>query len=102
MIRPPPRSTLVPFTTLFRSSNIIGSVLGSLGSACVWASIGPQAVVVVQRANRHLASSANSYTRSEDHTSELQSPCNIVCRLLLEKKTRSSTSTLWHSRVSHT
>src|SRR5256885_16311947 len=43
-------------------SNIIGSVLGSLGSACVWASIGPQAVVVVQRANRHPASSANSYT----------------------------------------
>src|ERR1039457_131522 len=64
MIRRPPRSTLFPYTTLFRSSCGLGRHRG-LGR-------------VVGLPHRH--------HRSEEHTSELQSPCNIVCRLLLEKK----------------
>src|ERR1039457_7516803 len=66
MIRRPPRSTLFPYTTLFRSVLI-------LTTCSFWMS----------RKNR-----ASIFTRSEEHTSELQSPCNLVCRLLLEKKTQ--------------
>src|SRR5256885_10291832 len=69
MIRRPPRSTLFPYTTLFRSVVVeqacwiggLGFVMAALASAVLLA-------------------------RSEEHTSELQSPCNLVCRLLLEKK----------------
>src|SRR5256885_7893936 len=67
MIRRPPRSTLFPYTTLFRSSG------------------GP-----IRRPDLPIRTSAGRsrrmYGRSEEHTSELQSPCNLVCRLLLEKK----------------
>src|SRR5256885_3592445 len=70
MIRRPPRSTLFPYTTLFRSST---------NSLYVRAASSGFHVLL-----------ALSYTsmsdRSEEHTSELQSPCNLVCRLLLEKK----------------
>src|SRR5256885_9183235 len=69
MIRRPPRSTLFPYTTLFRSGAGIGAGLGMpVLSVYGWQTDGsdPQ--------------------RSEEHTSELQSPCNLVCRLLLEKK----------------
>src|SRR5256885_3506032 len=66
MIRRPPRSTLFPYTTLFRSH--------STSRACRAAR---------RRPRRRLLSRA---ARSEEHTSELQSPCNLVCRLLLEKK----------------
>src|SRR5256885_13096801 len=69
MIRRPPRSTLFPYTTLFRS---VGS------RSCLDALIGG-AVVFVNHAEP-------LRQRSEEHTSELQSPCNLVCRLLLEKK----------------
>src|SRR5256885_7833464 len=70
MIRRPPRSTLFPYTTLFRSSG-----RARIGRAeCVGGS-GPAA---------HRAALLGA--RSEEHTSELQSPCNLVCRLLLEKK----------------
>src|SRR5256885_12499481 len=68
MIRRPPRSTLFPYTTLFRSR---GKILPSrLSGMCA----------------RHQRQLAHSRERSEEHTSELQSPCNLVCRLLLEKK----------------
>src|SRR5256885_2805400 len=98
MIRRPPRSTLFPYTTLFRSRFIvilvllmsivvIGLVVMSVlffyhlvvcpGSVPILASAaGPNA--------RH--STTPRAGRSEEHTSELQSPCNLVCRLLLEKK----------------
>src|ERR1039457_5328557 len=66
MIRRPPRSTLFPYTTLFRS--ITGGDLK-----------------IVDCVPEHLG--ALVAKRSEEHTSELQSPCNLVCRLLLEKKT---------------
>src|SRR2546426_8869185 len=72
MIRRPPRSTLFPYTTLFRSPGAYQ--LSALGRAltALYAAGG-----VTARANMR---------RSEEHTSELQSPCNLVCRLLLEKK----------------
>src|SRR2546426_7111016 len=82
MIRRPPRSTLFPYTTLFRSGREDAGALGFL-TAC---GISPNA------ARRDVAladwSSAGQRLegRSEEHTSELQSPCNLVCRLLLEKK----------------
>src|SRR2546426_8402895 len=69
MIRRPPRSTLFPYTTLFRSQRPgVGDVEPKRGGAC------------------RDGGRAEEMTRSEEHTSELQSPCNLVCRLLLEKK----------------
>src|SRR2546426_9227608 len=81
MIRRPPRSTLFPYTTLFRSSS--GSTSwGSPGSLP-----GPMSRTWPPTACcRNWASSGFARARSEEHTSELQSPCNLVCRLLLEKK----------------
>src|SRR5256885_11476534 len=73
MIRRPPRSTLFPYTTLFRSISLAGS--GGRVSAGRW----------TFRTNPSPSSVAD-FARSEEHTSELQSPCNLVCRLLLEKK----------------
>src|SRR5256885_2768002 len=70
MIRRPPRSTLFPYTTLFRST--IRS--GRSPSTASWA---PATT---------FRKSGPPRLRSEEHTSELQSPCNLVCRLLLEKK----------------
>src|SRR5256885_13030472 len=68
MIRRPPRSTLFPYTTLFRS--IMKSKISNIRDG----------VATRLREARELLG------RSEEHTSELQSPCNLVCRLLLEKK----------------
>src|SRR5256885_12665973 len=85
MIRRPPRSTLFPYTTLFRSLGMAHAVQQA----------------PAQRALAHAAAAAFLHEgaeglglggvdlvldRSEEHTSELQSPCNLVCRLLLEKK----------------
>src|SRR3989454_2371254 len=72
MIRRPPRSTLFPYTTLFRSRVRDGRVRRATGDR---ASRGPALVLELRLG-----------ARSEEHTSELQSPCNLVCRLLLEKK----------------
>src|SRR2546426_8617780 len=90
MIRRPPRSTLFPYTTLFRSAldflkhrfidiySLVGfRVIGFLDSPGLGA-------------NRPRHQSRN--WRSEEHTSELQSPCNLVCRLLLEKKKKNKSS----------
>src|SRR2546426_4866527 len=84
MIRRPPRSTLFPYTTLFRSPHVamedreqvpdrllVGPMRRRLGEQHPVDDLVPQSVV---------------RQRSEEHTSELQSPCNLVCRLLLEKK----------------
>src|SRR5256885_13219272 len=84
MIRRPPRSTLFPYTTLFRSPSTCCS--GGLP----WS--GTQPGVPFASTERTSTSPSASRlkmrygTRSEEHTSELQSPCNLVCRLLLEKK----------------
>src|SRR2546426_3437466 len=77
MIRRPPRSTLFPYTTLFRSHVVRRRCPpwipppGPASGSPWWTTSAP---------------CAKAATRSEEHTSELQSPCNLVCRLLLEKK----------------
>src|SRR5256885_11312348 len=75
MIRRPPRSTLFPYTTLFRSRRLESRVLEDVRHQ-----LGLDALAGHQL--QHL----QALLRSEEHTSELQSPCNLVCRLLLEKK----------------
>src|SRR5256885_11493363 len=92
MIRRPPRSTLFPYTTLFRSvKNSGGSACQLPGSARLKREMSePASQLLIWRTTRASAASmawrASSSGRSEEHTSELQSPCNLVCRLLLEKK----------------
>src|SRR2546430_11221614 len=71
MIRRPPRSTLFPYTTLFRSRRDAGCLRG------------PSARIPLPRKSRPIRRAPH---RSEEHTSELQSQSNLVCRLLLEKK----------------
>src|SRR5256885_9872243 len=90
MIRRPPRSTLFPYTTLFRSVHDpvrrYERVLDHdvLAAAPAHARREPRVEDLVVRARQQ--EPAHSVGRSEEHTSELQSPCNLVCRLLLEKK----------------
>src|SRR2546426_9157145 len=95
MIRRPPRSTLFPYTTLFRSRR--GRAPGGVARhdhgrrLAAGEPIGPQAVRVA----------GGAILRSEEHTSELQSPCNLVCRLLLEKKKKTVISNR-HTTVNST
>src|SRR5256885_8962376 len=79
MIRRPPRSTLFPYTTLFRSRTSIRSLKVRFTNNFGY-------YIEVTKANLHLVPADYTRRRSEEHTSELQSPCNLVCRLLLEKK----------------
>src|SRR5256885_11817195 len=72
MIRRPPRSTLFPYTTLFRS----------FPDPVVHQRVHAGPAILREHAEQE-------HSRSEEHTSELQSPCNLVCRLLLEKKKNS-------------
>src|SRR2546426_8320718 len=84
MIRRPPRSTLFPYTTLFRSTAAAGALL----------EVNPFDEPNVAQAKEATQTALATFKergrlpewRSEEHTSELQSPCNLVCRLLLEKK----------------
>src|SRR3989454_9383003 len=97
MIRRPPRSTLFPYTTLFRSIERLGygtaqgsSTRGGLRGLAVMAQRLEHGLDVAftidgPRGPRYIAK-PGPVMRSEEHTSELQSPCNLVCRLLLEKK----------------
>src|SRR5258708_15385251 len=86
MIRRPPRSTLFPYTTLFRSKigGKIGVEIFKVGQKVdvQGVTIGKGFAGVIKR--HHFSS--NRASRSEEHTSELQSPDHLVCRLLLEKK----------------
>src|SRR5256885_10512899 len=75
MIRRPPRSTLFPYTTLFRSASSSKSVDRRITSD-------------LPDLRSSIPTTDGAVGRSEEHTSELQSPCNLVCRLLLEKKNR--------------
>src|SRR5256885_10519846 len=82
MIRRPPRSTLFPYTTLFRSPSVrnLSTILNRSSE---------RAAARINK--RALATFVCDSVRSEEHTSELQSPCNLVCRLLLEKKKKHET-----------
>src|SRR5258708_22256079 len=82
MIRRPPRSTLFPYTTLFRSFAEI--------RICRWTDI-----------RRHPDSTFLIHHRSEEHTSELQSPDHLVCRLLLEKKKKNQITYFASRHCSH-
>src|SRR5258708_24426161 len=89
MIRRPPRSTLFPYTTLFRSTTALDDKIGrALG---------------LLRGARLMASEETLFllSRSEEHTSELQSPDHLVCRLLLEKKKKKNktNATDYHCKV---
>src|SRR5256885_9789485 len=99
MMRPPPRSTLFPYPTLFRSGSPVRGRVGIAplpghvaGAAGVGATGGFH--LAVNRRTRHAEAAVALVRflagaegqRSEEHTSELQSPCNLVCRLLLENK----------------
>src|SRR2546426_7693147 len=86
MIRRPPRSTLFPYTTLFRSLNFRKSIsfsLSAVNTPSINASAIPMQKLKLVAQKEHVPEGKR---RSEEHTSELQSPCNLVCRLLLEKK----------------
>src|SRR5258708_29410885 len=90
MIRRPPRSTLFPYTTLFRSAPAITAPVGSVTVPLM----DPEPPICAynepltkNRSNPNSRVTALSFLgRSEEHTSELQSPDHLVCRLLLEKK----------------
>src|SRR5256885_5801990 len=84
MIRRPPRSTLFPYTTLFRSPS--SPPRSCVSVTCCSASFSP----------RSIRAHPENRERSEEHTSELQSPCNLVCRLLLEKKKKIKKTTPQH------
>src|SRR5256885_3108833 len=102
MIRRPPRSTLFPYTTLFRSPAMPGDAAQHGPVELLAWFIGGDSIVVAREADqvyeertvrqvvgrcRNCCPAAELFRpRSEEHTSELQSPCNLVCRLLLEKK----------------
>src|SRR2546426_5378122 len=111
MIRRPPRSTLFPYTTLFRSKVVVNDLGASLSGEGGDPRPAAQVVDEIVKAGGTAAPNFGSVAdfagaaamveqvvrtwgridvlRSEEHTSELQSPCNLVCRLLLEKKKES-------------
>src|SRR5205807_4653030 len=102
LIRPPPSSTLFPYTTLFRSS--VSKPLPEVEAAYVPVVGAVQLHQTERPPNSPACCGSPGSTvappfeavtvfvgRSEEHTSELQSPCNLVCRLLLEKKKHSAT-----------
>src|SRR5260370_20308247 len=99
MIRRPPRSTLFPYTTLFRSSGAWGLCVWHLSSStfrtsCAAVAPTPHPATRSRRSkDRRFRPANSSAPRSEEHTSELQSHLNLVCRLLLEKKKKESKAT---------
>src|SRR2546425_3346714 len=94
MIRRPPRSTLFPYTTLFRSPPVAKNDLRAIGRTNDCILYGGRGRYTVNADDQELAelvpkipaSASKGYGRSEEHTSELQSLAYLVCRLLLEKK----------------
>src|SRR2546427_8459715 len=92
MIRRPPRSTLFPYTTLFRSAWGVAAL--AVGADCAGAAEEAEVADGADGASINSRSRDRARDRSEEHTSELQSQSNIVCRLLLEKKTISKVLSL--------
>src|SRR5256885_5176693 len=90
MIRRPPRSTLFPYTTLFRSVGKSTYLVAPVDVAV--ANREECGRAVAQGDDEPVVGGRPFQHRSEEHTSELQSPCNLVCRLLLEKKKNNTTT----------
>src|SRR5258708_14427376 len=89
MIRRPPRSTLFPYTTLFRSTVLRHAIAIIVGGSVAHSTLYPTAGHPHRKATE----------RSEEHTSELQSPDHLVCRLLLEKKKKQKANN--HDKKQH-
>src|SRR5207248_6403869 len=98
LLPPPPRSTLFPYTTLFRSVLAWPALTTRRAGRCPrrvsWEAASTN-IQLSSRAGRPVATATSTRSRSEEHTSELQSPYDLVCRLLLEKKKVKLESTLW-------
>src|SRR5690242_21157127 len=97
MLRRPPRSTLFPYTTLFRSSNRLmadndAQIIADVVASDRAGEPGKPAPAIAT------LSSTVDHVRSEEHTSELQSHVNLVCRLLLEKKKKKKNNKTTHRR----
>src|SRR2546430_13111194 len=90
MIRRPPRSTLFPYTTLFRSDPAAGADLQHVRAE--------ERHIHAQEQAGHDRRAREAPARSEEHTSELQSQSNLVCRLLLEKKKKKNEHVSYHHR----
>src|SRR2546422_4630312 len=97
MIRRPPRSTLFPYTTLFRSvAELVEALRGTcLNLVYAYGAAGPMLVTITSPG----PGDGKSFLRSEEHTSELQSRLHLVCRLLLEKKKRECPKASRPSRI---
>src|SRR5947208_12218203 len=90
MIRRPPRSTLFPYTTLFRSRRALPRTRRAVGGR------------LPRRTSKPAGCAPRARIRSEEHTSELQSPDHLVCRLLLEKKKKKQTKGQAYNTVNKT
>src|SRR5256885_10490637 len=97
MIRRPPRSTLFPYTTLFRSEK---AKAAGIPEGPMWGKLAKGEPIEFDgrklTADGFVGDARPGRLRSEEHTSELQSPCNLVCRLLLEKKNSQTRTTTRH------
>src|SRR2546430_12662036 len=95
MIRRPPRSTLFPYTTLFRSSDWVLATTFTVDGKRLLSGSRDRAMKLINVGNGQFIDDVNklleNVLRSEEHTSELQSQSNLVCRLLLEKKKKDNT-----------
>src|SRR2546426_8627074 len=102
MIRRPPRSTLFPYTTLFRSFWLVTLAVPErtppegLTPIAIAVGVTTEGTVLPKSSRMTICTAGWITNRSEEHTSELQSPCNLVCRLLLEKKKQRITETYRH------
>src|SRR2546427_4795976 len=94
MIRRPPRSTLFPYTTLFRSRDLIGAREPGARDAM---RLQRREVAALEEDAARVGTEMAAH-RSEEHTSELQSQSNLVCRLLLEKKKKTNNRRRTHNR----
>src|SRR5258708_29544040 len=100
MIRRPPRSTLFPYTTLFRSRRVLAAISNHMDTGDITTLANPDIVAQIREQVQgrndvgigECSDVASVHVRSEEHTSELQSPDHLVCRLLLEKKNKLSTN----------
>src|SRR5687768_18307217 len=101
MIRRPPRSTLFPYTTLFRSRIEQIRVAGAEPCVDDMPQPLPQRQHAGGRDDESAARAGNAAARSEEHTSELQSRLHLVCRLLLEKKKKQKIKTRRHTHHRH-